>query len=190
MLLKVSEATTEIVFTPGFKVIVALQFAVLAPLTEPPVALTPLTMTEEIPLLPNPVSLAVPVTERFGLVAVALLAGKVIAKAGAEMSGGMDVSMTNTLVEASRVTPPNMYRAETVTEVLLDTSPTLSRPKIEKEAAGKSALQDGLTTIVEPSLNRAVAEYCAEPFSLRLLTPIILMETSVVGITTLEIETS
>ena len=49
MLLKVSEATAEIIFTPGFNVIVALQFAVLPTLAELLLALTPLTFTDETP---------------------------------------------------------------------------------------------------------------------------------------------
>src|SRR5271157_4136417 len=70
------------VFWPGVKVIVALQLAVPLPLAVPPVALTPLTVTEETPLLPRPLSVAVPLTSRLGLVSAAPLAGELMVTAG------------------------------------------------------------------------------------------------------------
>ena len=63
-----------------------LQLAVFAPAAVPPVALTPLTVTDDTPLLPSPLSLAVPVTVRLGLVTMALLDGEVIATAGPVVS--------------------------------------------------------------------------------------------------------
>ena len=45
---------------PWFSVSVRLQLAVLDPLAEPPLALAPLTVTDEIPLSPRPESEAVP----------------------------------------------------------------------------------------------------------------------------------
>jgi len=54
--------TTVIVFPPGLSATDWLQFAVADPAAVPPVAATPFTVTEEIPLLPNAESLAVPDT--------------------------------------------------------------------------------------------------------------------------------
>src|SRR6266853_2118409 len=82
-----SLATTLTVFTPGVSVIVAVQFAVPEPLAVPPLAPTPLTVTEEMPLFPNPLSLAVPLTVRLALVSVALLAGDAIVTDGPWVSG-------------------------------------------------------------------------------------------------------
>ena len=55
-----SFATTVIRFAPGFSVTYWLQFAVPDPLTVPPIAATPLTVTDNIPLPPVLASLAVP----------------------------------------------------------------------------------------------------------------------------------
>jgi len=57
-----SLATTVIVLAPGLSVTERLQFAVADPVAVPPVAATPFTVTEEIPLFPKPESLAVPDT--------------------------------------------------------------------------------------------------------------------------------
>jgi hypothetical protein len=57
-----SFATTVIVFAPGLSVTDRLQFAVAEPVAVPPVAATPFTVTEDIPLFPSPESLAVPAT--------------------------------------------------------------------------------------------------------------------------------
>ena len=54
--------TTVIVFAPVLSVTDRLQFAVAAPVAVPPLAATPLTVTEDMPLFPNPESLAVPAT--------------------------------------------------------------------------------------------------------------------------------
>jgi hypothetical protein len=50
------------VFAPELSAIDWLQFAVPDPLAVPPLATTPFTVTEEIPLFPNPESLAIPDT--------------------------------------------------------------------------------------------------------------------------------
>ena len=55
-----SLATTVIVFAPEFRVNVRLQVAVPDPVAVPPVACTPFTVTDEIPLSPRPESVAVP----------------------------------------------------------------------------------------------------------------------------------
>ena len=54
--------TTVIVFAPWLSVIDRLQFAVAEPVAVPPLAATPLTVTDDMPLLPSPESLAVPAT--------------------------------------------------------------------------------------------------------------------------------
>ena len=56
-----SLAMTVIVFAPGERVIVRLQLAVPEPVAVSPVARTPFTVTDEMPLSPLPESLAVPV---------------------------------------------------------------------------------------------------------------------------------
>jgi hypothetical protein len=48
------------VLLPGFSGSDALQFAIAEPAALPPLAATPFTVTEAMPLLPNPASLAVP----------------------------------------------------------------------------------------------------------------------------------
>ena len=55
-----SLASTVIVFAPGLNATERFQLAVPDPLAVPPVAACPLTVTEDIPLLPRPESLAVP----------------------------------------------------------------------------------------------------------------------------------
>jgi hypothetical protein len=55
-----SLATTVIVFAPETSATDRLQFAVPDPLAVPLPAATPLTVTDDIPLLPSPESLAVP----------------------------------------------------------------------------------------------------------------------------------
>jgi hypothetical protein len=47
-------------FAPGFSVTERLQFAVADPTAVPPLAAAPFTVTDDIPLSPNPESLAVP----------------------------------------------------------------------------------------------------------------------------------
>ena len=86
-LLSVSLAITVIVFAPETSVTVAFQVAVPLPLAVPPVALVPLTVTDETPLLPSPLSLAVPLTAKLALVTVALLAGELMVSAGPVVSG-------------------------------------------------------------------------------------------------------
>ena len=54
-----------------------------APLAVPPLAAVPFTVTEEIPLLPNPESLAVPDTVTVLVVTVDPLPGLLIVKLGA-----------------------------------------------------------------------------------------------------------
>jgi len=56
---------------------------VFAPLAVPPLADAPFTVTEEIPLLPNPESLAVPDTVTVLVVTVDPLPGLLIVKLGA-----------------------------------------------------------------------------------------------------------
>jgi hypothetical protein len=51
-----------IVFGPGLSATVWLQLAVPDPAAVPPLAATPFTVTDEIPLFPKPESLAVPDT--------------------------------------------------------------------------------------------------------------------------------
>jgi hypothetical protein len=68
-----SFATTVIVFAPGLSATAWLQFAVADPVATPPLAATPFTVTEEIPLFPKPESLAVPATVIGLLVTVWLL---------------------------------------------------------------------------------------------------------------------
>jgi hypothetical protein len=70
------------VFDPVFNVIVRLQFAVFDPLAVPPLAATPFTVTDEIPLLPSPESLAVPDTVIVAVVTVAPFAGLLIVRLG------------------------------------------------------------------------------------------------------------
>ena len=89
---KVSLATTVItmVWDEGsvtLSVIVAAQYAVLAPLAVSLPAVTPLTVTDETPLLPRPLSLAVPLTVRLVLVTVAPLTGELTIIAGPCVSG-------------------------------------------------------------------------------------------------------
>lgn len=55
-----SVATTVIVFAPGLRVMVLLQLAVLETDAVSPLARTPFTVTEAIPLSPRPASDAVP----------------------------------------------------------------------------------------------------------------------------------
>src|SRR5262245_30117401 len=55
-----SVATTVKVLLPGFNVTVRLQFAVPDPDAVSPLARTPFTVTDEIPLSPRPASEAVP----------------------------------------------------------------------------------------------------------------------------------
>jgi hypothetical protein len=50
------------VFEPILRAIDRFQFAVPVPLAVPPVAAIPFTVTDDIPLLPRPESLAVPET--------------------------------------------------------------------------------------------------------------------------------
>ena len=84
-----SFATTVIVFAPALSATDWLQFAVADPAALPPLAPTPLTVTEEMPLLPNPESLAVPATV-IGLdVTVWSLVWLVIATLGPVVSGGV-----------------------------------------------------------------------------------------------------
>jgi len=59
-LVLLSFATTVIVFAPELSAIDWLQFAVPDPTVVPPLAAAPLTVTDDIPLFPNPESLAVP----------------------------------------------------------------------------------------------------------------------------------
>ena len=86
-LFKVSLATTVMVFGPECSAIVALQFAVPDPMAVSLFAVMPLTVTVETPLLPSPLSLAMPLTGRLALVTTALLAGEPIVSAGAVVSG-------------------------------------------------------------------------------------------------------
>src|ERR1019366_4388879 len=106
-LLSVSLATTVIVFAPETSVTVPLQLAVPLPLAVPPLALAPLTVTEEMPLLPTPLSLAVPLTGKLALVTTTPLAGELIVNAGGVVSGGVTVPFTTvTLFWAFCVIPP------------------------------------------------------------------------------------
>jgi hypothetical protein len=57
-----SFATTLMVFEPGERVIERLQLAVPRPVAVSPFARTPFTVTDETPLSPLPVSVAVPET--------------------------------------------------------------------------------------------------------------------------------
>ena len=84
-----SLAITVMVFAPALSATDWLQFAVPDPLAAPPLAATPFTVTDDIPLLPNPESLAVPATVIGLLVTVGLLLWMVIATAGPVVSGGV-----------------------------------------------------------------------------------------------------
>ena len=88
-----SLATTVIVFDPTFRLTCALQLAVLEPLAVPPLAELPLTVTEEMPLPPNPESLAVPETVTVLVDTVDPFVGPTIVRAGPVVSaGGFTVS--------------------------------------------------------------------------------------------------
>jgi hypothetical protein len=80
--------TTVIVFGPGLSATDRLQLAVADPVAVPPLAATPFTVTEEIPLSPSPESLAVPDTVIGLAVTVWLFVWLVIATDGAVLSGG------------------------------------------------------------------------------------------------------
>jgi len=84
-----SFATTVMRLAPTFNETWALQLAVPEPLTEPPVAALPFTVTDEMPLFPNPESLAVPETVRVLIETVAPLAGLLMVTFGAWVSGGV-----------------------------------------------------------------------------------------------------
>jgi hypothetical protein len=88
-LVLLSFATTVIVFAPGFSATDRLQFAVAEPAAVPPLAETPLTVTDDIPLLPAPESLAVPATVIGLLLTDWLLVWLVIATAGPVVSGAV-----------------------------------------------------------------------------------------------------
>ena len=62
-----SVAITVMLFAPELSETVALQFAVAVAEAVPPLLATPLTVTDEIPLLPFPLSVAVPLTSRLDL---------------------------------------------------------------------------------------------------------------------------
>jgi hypothetical protein len=81
------------VFEPGFNVIEVFQLAVLPPIALPPLALTPSTVTDAMPLLPNPLSLALPVTARLALVTVALSEGEEMVNVGACVSDEAELTV-------------------------------------------------------------------------------------------------
>ena len=66
----VSVATTVNVFAPVASETLRLQFAVLLPVAVPPVAATPFTVTLWMPLLPAPLSVAVPLNVMLDVVTV------------------------------------------------------------------------------------------------------------------------
>jgi hypothetical protein len=94
-------ATTVIVFAPGLSAIDWFQFAVADPVALPPLAATPFTVTDDIPLFPNPESLAVPDTVIGLVVTVWPLVGLVITTLGPVVSGelGLYVTVIWTVVE-------------------------------------------------------------------------------------------
>ncbi len=81
--------TTVIVFAPGLSATDRLQFAVAEPVAVPPLAATPLTVTEDMPLFPNPESLAVPATVIGLVLTVWLFVWLVIATVGPVVSEGL-----------------------------------------------------------------------------------------------------
>ena len=95
--------------------------------------------------------------------------------------GGTTPFTTVTLLDALRVMPPVVKLAPTFTVVSLATSPALSRPKLEMLVAAESLLHVGFTPCDEPSLNVAVAVYCAVLFSFNELGPLMLRAVSVGG---------
>ena len=87
-----SFAVTVIVFAPGFRLTDWLQFAVPNPLAVPPLAAIPFTVTDEMPLLPRPESLAVPATVIGVDVTVWLFVGLAIVNVGPKVSVNPDTT--------------------------------------------------------------------------------------------------
>jgi hypothetical protein len=83
-----SLAITVMGFAPGVSGIVRLQFAVPVPVAVSLSARTPLTITDEMPLSPKPLSVAVPDTMTVFLVKVSPSFGLIMTKSGAVVSAG------------------------------------------------------------------------------------------------------